>query len=315
MRLSTDEAQLAIETFKLHKSFNGIKAVNDLDLAVPAGSVYGFLGPNGAGKTTTIRMLTGLSRPDGGQIRICGKEVRFASISHRQHIGFLPDVPSFYDWMNAEEFLCFSGKLFGIDSASLKTRIRELLALVDLSGVKKRIGSYSRGMKQRLGIAQAMIHEPGVLLLDEPSSALDPIGRKEVLQIVASLAGKTTVFFSSHILADVERVCDRVVILHKGKKLIEGTMPELKRLAGSRSIQMELESTERKAEFVQYLSALDWVEQVEERGEEILLGARDLEKAQYEVPAILSQMELGLRKFVLLETSLEDIFLNAVKES
>jgi ABC-2 type transport system ATP-binding protein len=315
MGLSTGAKPMAIETLRLHKSFNGVKAVDDLDLAVPAGSVYGFLGPNGAGKTTTIKMLTGLSRPDGGQIRICGKEVRFASITHRKDIGFLPDVPSFYDWMNAEEFLAFSGRLFGLDSKGLKTRISELLRMVDLAEVKKRIGSYSRGMKQRLGIAQAMIHEPGVLLLDEPTSALDPIGRKEVLQIVASLAGKTTVFFSSHILADVERVCDRVVILHKGKKLIEGTMPDLKRLAGSRSIQLELETSERKAEFVRYLSTLDWVEQVQERGEEILLGVRNLGKAEYEVPAIMSQMKLGLRKFVLLETSLEDIFLNAVKES
>ena len=289
MGLYTGANPLAIETVKLHKSFNGVKAVDNLDLAVPLGSVYGFLGPNGAGKTTTIKMLTGLSRPGGGNIRICGKELRFGSIEHREDIGFLPDVPSFYDWMNADEFLLFSGKLFGLDSLTLKTRSKELLEMVDLAGVKKRIGSYSRGMKQRLGIAQALIHRPGVLLLDEPTSALDPIGRKEVLQVISSLAGKTTVFFSSHILADVERVCDRVVILHQGKKLIEGTMPELKRLSRPRSILIELETSERKCEFVQYLTSLDWVEQVEDAGEELKLVVHDLGKAQYELPGVLSR--------------------------
>ena len=144
----------AIETRNLCKSFNGLQAVQDLNLNIPEGSIYGFLGPNGAGKTTTIKMLTGLSQPTEGSIKINGSEVSFGSMKYRKDIGFLPDVPNFYDWMTPAEFLLFSGEMFSIDRKTLSDRIESLMALVGLDGVKKRIGGFSRGMKQRLGIAQ-----------------------------------------------------------------------------------------------------------------------------------------------------------------
>jgi ABC-2 type transport system ATP-binding protein len=308
------DVEFAIETVKLVKSFKAVTAVDHLDLKVPYGSIYGFLGPNGAGKTTTIKMLTGLSKPNRGQIRICGKEVHFGQVRHREDIGFLPDVPNFYDWMTAREFMAFCGHLFGIEAGTLKTRSRELLEMVGLAGVAKRIGSYSRGMKQRLGIAQAMVNNPGVLFLDEPTSALDPIGRKEIMSIMTALAGKTTVFFSTHILADIERVCDRVVILNKGKKVIEGTMAELKHVSASRTILLEVEGRDRRDEFLQLLASLDWVEQVECFNEELKLVVRDLKQAQVALPGILDRLGLGLRKFMVLEATLEDVFLKVVKE-
>ena len=204
---------------------------------MPAGSVFGFLGPNGAGKTTTLRILGGLARPTAGSAAVLGHDVASAGNAVRTQIGFLPDVPGFYKWMTAAEFLRFAGGLFSIDDATLRARVAALLDLAGLASVDARIGTFSRGMKQRLGVAQALINAPRLLLLDEPTSALDPIGRKEVLDMIAALAGRTTVFFSTHILADVERVCDTVAVLDRGRVVaqdsIDGEAPPRPRPAAA----------------------------------------------------------------------------------
>lgn len=305
----------AVETKGLVKKFNEHTAVDNLHLRVPEGSIYGFLGPNGAGKTTTIKMLTGLSKPTAGEMKICGKDVKFGSIKNRIDIGFLPDVPFFYNWMNAREFLKLSGDIFGIDSKTLKERTQNLLELVGLSDVNKKIGSYSRGMKQRLGIAQALINEPKVVFLDEPTSALDPIGRKEVMDIIEKLSGKATVFFSTHILSDVERVCDRVVIINKGKVMIEDDMEHLRHSYSSRGIVLEADTKGRGQELIDTLKSQDWVKEIpgSENGG-IIVYVKDMKKAQLEIPAILSQKGFGLKKFAILEPTLEDIFLKVVNE-
>ena len=199
------ESPNAIEITRLVKTFGDAVALDGIDLAVPQGSVFGFLGPNGAGKTTALRILTGLARPTAGEARILGVNVSAAGNIVRSRIGYLPDVPGFYPWMTAMEFVEFAGRLFGIQPTTLRERAESLLQMAGLSEVKSKVGGFSRGMKQRLGIAQALINAPSVLLLDEPTSALDPIGRREVLEMIASLRGRTTVFFSTHILADVER--------------------------------------------------------------------------------------------------------------
>ncbi len=198
----------AIVTDALVKEYGKVKAVDGLNLAVTEGAIFGFLGPNGAGKTTTIRMLTGMARPTSGSAKVAG--VNLGSDGQvRARIGYLPEEPAFYTWMSPLEFLDHVGRLFGIGSSDRKVRSKELLAQVGLSEVaKRRIGGFSRGMRQRMGLAQALINRPEVLFLDEPVSALDPGGRKEVLDMIQGLRGQCTVFMSTHILADVERVCD-----------------------------------------------------------------------------------------------------------
>lgn len=303
----------SLEIKNLTKEFSGIKAVDSLNLKVPEGSIYGFLGPNGAGKTTTIKMITGLSKPTSGEIKICGKEVSFGSLKNRDCIGYLPDVPNFYNWMNPVEFLEFTGGLFSIDKKVLKSRIHDLLELVGLSGVKKKIGGFSRGMKQRLGIAQALINNSKLVFLDEPTSALDPIGRKEVMDIIQKLSGKVTVFFSTHILSDIERVCDRVIILDKGKVQIEDTIDQLRHKFTLQSVLLEVEKGDNRAEFNQLLKSQMWVENLEsmENGE-IRIKVKDMKQAQQAIPKILHERNMALRKFEILEPSLEDIFLKVV---
>jgi ABC-2 type transport system ATP-binding protein len=305
----------AIESKALTKKFNGISAVDELCLNVPEGSIYGFLGPNGAGKTTTIKMLTGLSKSTTGTIKICGKEVSFGSLKNRMDIGFLPDVPNFYDWMRPEEFLIFTGELFSIDKKVLNKRIENILELVGLSGVKKRIGSFSRGMKQRLGIAQALINEPKVVFLDEPTSALDPIGRKEVMDVILKLSGKMTVFLSSHILTDIERVCDRVIIIDKGKEMVEDSIINLRQRFSKKGIELELKEGSNLEAFIEIINKQQWVESVTNEGSrELILYTDDMNEAQISIPRILSENNLSLKKFSILEPTLEDIFMKVVNK-
>jgi len=304
---------IAIETIGLKKSYKGMTAVDGLDLNVPEGSIYGFLGPNGAGKTTTLKMLTGLTKPTSGSIRIYGREVNFGSHRNRTDIGFLPDVPNFYNWMTPAEFLRFAGELFSIDKKQLNGRIDELMELVGLSGVKKKIGSFSRGMKQRLGIAQALINQPRVVFMDEPVSALDPIGRKEVMDILVRLSGRVTVFFSSHILSDIEKVCDRVLIMDKGKVVLEDSMEALRKKYSNGVIDIEADTPESKALLMDELRRMSCIDKVQnmENGE-FKVFTRNLEKAQHEIPSLFASKNAGLKKFILLEPTLEDIFMKVV---
>lgn len=230
----------AIETVGLTKAYGDKLALNSVDLVVEEGSVFGFLGANGAGKTTMLRLLTGLARPTRGSMKIMGHDATSASNSVRAQIGVLPDVPGFYDWMTAPEFLRFAGGLFGIETKLLAARSQLLLDQAGLADVTTRIGGFSRGMKQRLGIAQALINAPRLLLLDEPTSALDPVGRREILQMLAALRGRTTVFFSTHILGDVERVCDTVAILDQGRIVAQAPIHELKTRYGRQKVLVEV---------------------------------------------------------------------------
>ncbi|MCX7922624.1 MAG: ABC transporter ATP-binding protein [Clostridia bacterium] len=304
----------AIETKDLTKCFNGYNAVDKLNLRVPEGSIYGFLGPNGAGKTTTLKMLTGLSTPTTGEIRLFGNKVSFGSMKNRADIGYLPDVPGFYDWMTPAEFLRFSGELFSIDKRVLDERIESLLDLVGLNGVRKKIGGFSRGMKQRLGIAQALISEPKIVFLDEPASALDPIGRKEVMDIIAKLSGKITVFFSTHILSDIERVCDRVVILHKGKVELEDTIPNIRQKYAMHIIEVELAQGDM-VELEGILKQEKWVaDTVSSENEGLKVHVNDMLRAQINIPVIISAKGMALKKFAALEPTLEDIFMKVVSK-
>lgn len=303
----------AIELRALTKLYGAIRALDGASLAVPPASVFGFLGPNGAGKTTTLRILTGLARPSSGSARILGHDVVTAPHAVRSVVGYLPDVPGFYPWMTGRQLLSFAGRLFGLSGPTLRARVDALLDLAGLAGVKTRVGGYSRGMVQRLGLAQALINAPSVLLLDEPTSALDPIGRKAVLDMIASLAGRTTVFFSTHILSDVERVCEAVAILHRGRVVAEAPIGELKARYGVEKIAVvAFPSAEPLAAA---LAHAPWVTAIERSGRDrVVFSVSDVERAGREIPAAAAAQGLGIRRLEAVEVSLEDVFVNLVGE-
>ncbi len=299
----------AIEVSGLTKVYGDVRAVDGIDLDVPTGSVFGFLGPNGAGKTTTLRIITGLAHASAGEVRILGRSITDPETS--RSIGFLPDVPGFYPWMTAEEFLRFSGGLFGIAGSTLEKRVKGLLDLAGLSGVKTRVGGYSRGMKQRLGVAQALINAPEVLLLDEPTSALDPLGRKEVLDMLVELRGRTTVFFSTHILADVERVCDRVAILNHGTVVTQAGVDELRSRYSAHRLVIQVDRDQDA--LADDLRRQEWSSGVERNSDGgMAVTVTDLEAAQHGIPALVAARGLALRRLESGEIGLEEVFVDLV---
>ena len=306
----------AIRTEGLHKKFGRVWALNGLTLAVEQGTIFGFLGPNGAGKTTTIRILTGLARPTSGRAWVAGVEI----MSNRQvasHIGYLPEEPAFYSWMTPREFLDYVGRIFGLTVHERKSRMEELLDLVGLTEAgKRRIGGFSRGMRQRLGVAQALVNRPQVLFLDEPASGLDPTGRKEVLELIGRLRGQCTVFMSTHILADVERVCDTVGIIARGRMVAEARQEELLARYAVPAFEVESDSgmEERMKEWAKTLRTMSWVTSVAINGPAARVAVRDVTTAKRELIASAVQAGLVLTRYEMVKPSLEDIFLRLVGE-
>ena len=312
MTVIRPDESAAIELRGLTKRFGDAIALDGVDLVVRPGVVFGFLGRNGAGKTTALRILSGLARPTAGTAHVLGHDVERATDAVRARIGFLPDVPGFYPWMTAREYLEFAGRLFGLDKATLDARATALLEMAGLASVTTRVGGFSRGMKQRLGIAQALINAPSLLMLDEPTSALDPIGRREVLEMVASLRGRTTVFFSTHILADVERVCDAVAILERGRVVASAGVAELTARATANRLIVEVEDSVAAAAVAGALAGRAWLKSIETDGRALHLAVSDLPSAQREIPAAIAAAGMALRRFEIGETSLEDVFVELV---
>ena len=305
----------AIRCEGLTKHYGKIAALNGLNLSVEEGSVFGFLGPNGAGKTTTVKLLTGLSTSSGGRAWVAGEEVSSNATSLRSKIGYLPEEPAFYNWMTGREFLSFVGKLHHLPSREIRQRCDELLELVDLQEASgRRIGGYSRGMRQRLGIAQALINRPRILFLDEPCSALDPVGRRGVLSVIERLQAETTVFMSTHILSDVERVCDVVGIIDHGELITKARTEQL-RERYARSV-FEVQFEEDPTSLISTLNLLPWVVKVDVvrgNGEPILrVQAKDVDAAKHILPRLIAESELTLLRYELTLPSLEDIFIELV---
>ena len=226
----------------LHKRFGDKEVLNGLNLTVPEHSIFGFIGKNGAGKTTTMKAVLGLLKTDAGEIVVNGEKVVYGQTSTNRYIGYLPDVPEFYSFMTAPEYLRFCGEVTGIKKSENESRCRELLELVGLGDETHRIKGFSRGMKQRLGIAQALLNHPKLLILDEPTSALDPVGRKEILDILMAVREQTTVLFSTHILSDIERICTDVAFLNNGVVGVQGKLSEIKTKYRSKEYLVETES-------------------------------------------------------------------------
>lgn len=231
----------ALTLVNVNKSFKDIHVIKDLNLNIKRGEVYGFIGKNGAGKTTTINLILSLIHKDNGMIKLFDEEVSFTGQEYKKKIGYVPDVPVFPSYMNAYDYLMYTLDIFD-DVNEFDSRIKDMLDFVSLENNNKRISSYSRGMKQRLAIAQALIHNPDILIMDEPTSALDPQGRKDVIDIMLKLKGKKTIFYSTHILDDVERVCDRIGILHKGELILENSIENLKHEFYARRVHLVTKS-------------------------------------------------------------------------
>ena len=217
-----------IEIKNLHISFGEKQVLKGLNLCVPKNSVFGFIGKNGAGKTTTMKAILGFITPDEGNVFVGGEEVVYGGTATNKYIGYLPDVPEFYSFMTGREYLRLCGECLNMSNQEIGVRCDELMSTVGLEGENHRIGGYSRGMKQRLGIAQALFAKPKLLICDEPTSALDPVGRREILELLRSLSQETTVFFSTHILSDVEWVCTDIAILNNGRISLQGSIEEVK---------------------------------------------------------------------------------------
>jgi len=307
-----------IKTENLCKDFltgfsrSRVQALKGINLQIEKGEIFGFLGPNGAGKTTTIKILVGLIRPTSGKAFVLGKPA--GKVSSRTQIGFLPEQPYFYDYLSGEEFLSFCARFFPMTEQERKTRINSLLALVGLERSRKMaLRKYSKGMLQRIGIAQALVNDPELVILDEPMSGLDPLGRKEIRDLIADLKirGKT-VFFNTHIISDVEIICDRIGIIHRGELLKVGLVEEIAKatihqweiLAEVRQegLRKELEEMGKRDQFF-----ISW------QKEQALIRTEDEAKASRIANTILSKggrlVEYSARR-----QNLEDYFVKMVGE-
>lgn len=291
----------------LCKKFGDKNVLNGIDLAVPEHSIYGFVGKNGAGKTTTMKAILGLLKPDAGEIAVNGERVVYGETITNKYIGYLPDVPEFYSFMTAYEYLIFCGEISGIEKNELKARCNELLELVGLKSEKHRIKGFSRGMKQRLGIAQALLSRPKLLICDEPTSALDPVGRKEILDILLAVREETTVLFSTHILSDVERVCTDVAFLNNGVIEIQGKLSDIKTKYRRDEYLLEIENEKDLNRVMQTFSQMKKIgnTQLEFMNDDQLL---------YNVLTFIANNKIQILKLERIEPTLESLFMEVIEE-
>jgi len=312
MGVETVGEGLAIRCQQLSKNYGEVRALLPLDLSVVAGSIFGFLGRNGAGKTTTIRLLTGLGHPTTGSAWVNGVETTEADSSAREQFGYLPQDPAFYKWMTPIEYLDHVARLFRMDREQRARRTEEVLQQAGLSqAAKRQIGGFSGGMVQRLGIAQAMMHRPPVLFLDEPTSSLDPAGRYDVLELIDSLRGQTTVFLSSHILGDVERVCDTVGIIHEGQLILVADRDELLARYATNVIALEFDSQSsgQIGACRIRLESLPWVSSVTVENNRMRVAVHDINRAKQEILPLVVESGALLNRLEWVRPSLEEIFL------
>ena len=294
-------------------SGGGILAVDHLDLEVPAGSIFGLLGPNGAGKTTTLRLVTGLARPTAGTVEIGGRAVTPDDPVTRRDIGALDQAPRFYGWMQGRELVDFAGRLAGLSPADAARRTGIVLERVGLAdAAARRIGSYSGGMRQRLGIAAALVGEPSLLVLDEPVSALDPEGRRDLLELIADLRGTATVLFSTHVLDDVERICDRVGILDRGRLAAEAPLAELLSRYAADRFRLEPAAGQQAAvaALAAALGSASWCRQVTREGD--ILTVEIAEDAVGRLLPAVVDAGVRLERYERAQPTLEDVFLRLV---
>lgn len=286
----------------LSKRFGDKEVLKNLDLSIPEHSVFGFVGRNGAGKTTAMKAVLGLIRPDQGDVLVCGERVLYGEARTNRHVGYLPDVPEFYPFLTAREYLSLCGECMGIEGRLISSRSEELLSLVGLSGETHRIKGFSRGMKQRLGIAQALLAKPRLLICDEPTSALDPIGRREILELLLSVREQTTVLFSTHVLSDVERICTDVAFLSDGKAVLSGSLDALRRTYGRDEFTVEMADEQG----IRFLCEL-YPDALRTDGMKLVLKGGEVR--MYELLDRIREGGHTLRSLVRCDASLESLFM------
>jgi len=306
-----------IETRGLTKTYKGVQALKSLDLQVHQNSIFGFLGPNGAGKTTTIKLLLGLIHPTAGSATVFGMDSVHQSVEIRARIGYLPQEPHFYEYMTARQTLRFTTRFFfkGPGKA-IEERVEEMLHLVDLDGKADRpLKTFSGGERQRLGIAQAQVNYPDLLILDEPAASLDPIGRRDVLEVMSKLRKYTTVFYSTHILDDVQRVSDTVVILNKGQLVAQGPIEEL--LAGSEGVVYVIHLKGDVDSALKQVKSEPWVSGVktgQHNGETTWqVSVTDPQAAEEQMLKLLVNGPVVVTEFRRKQYELEDIFMQVIE--
>ena len=295
---------LKIENLK--KSFGDKDVLKGVSLSVPEKSIFGFIGKNGAGKTTTMKTILGLTKADEGRILVNGEKVVYGQTSTNRYIGYLPDVPEYYSFMNPSEYLNFCGEITGLSKSERIKRSNELLELVGLKDEKHRIKGFSRGMKQRLGIAQALLNKPKLLICDEPTSALDPVGRKEILDILMAVKDETTVLFSTHILSDVERICTDIALLNNGEVAIQGKLEDIKTLYRTDEYIIEAETEEASEKLTAAFSCL-------KKTGRTILEFKENQHSIYEVMNFITANKIPVLKIERLEPTLESLFMEVVK--
>jgi len=291
----------------LRKVFGGKVAVRDLTLTVPRGEIFGFLGPNGAGKSTSIKMLLGLAKPTSGEAFVLGAPS--GDVEIRRKIGFLPENFRFYEWLTPAELLHLHGRLCGVDSSKLAERVPALIDLVGLTPhIDKRLQNFSKGMLQRIGLAQALIHEPDIIFLDEPTSGLDPLGRRMVRDIIRAQRDRgATVFLNSHLLSEIEITCDQVVFIREGEVVTSRDMRKLHEEA----VRVEVRARKLSTQCVSGLAR--WSASVQVDEERLTLTAQSRET----LPEILSYLVTAgaeVYQFTPQRLSLEELFISVMGE-
>lgn len=294
------------------KQFGDTRVINDLTFEVPEHSVFGFIGKNGAGKTTTMKMILGFYKPDAGDILVCGEKVSYGNTKTNRFIGYLPDVPEFYGYMTPREYLKLCGEVTGLKRDTLGVRSDELLELVGLQNVNKKVRNFSRGMKQRLGIAQALLNEPKLLICDEPTSALDPVGRMEILSILALAKERTTILFSTHILSDVERICDNIGILNDGTLALEGSTADIRNSYRTDTVRLEIGQQYSAAIAAQGLRSISGITNIRQDNQIIELEVSDTEEAGARILSFLLNEKIQIIRYEITEPSLENIFMKVI---
>jgi ABC-2 type transport system ATP-binding protein len=308
--------EYAVETVDLTKRFGNITAIDQLNLQVDAGSIHGFLGPNGAGKTTTMKILVGLLRPDRGRVKILGKDVLGDDPEVRQRLGYMPELPKLPKHLTGQELLEVYGRMYGMRGQQLRETVPRLLEWVGLSERgRNRIGEYSKGMQQRLGIAQALLNNPELIILDEPTIGLDPVGMVEVRDLIKAIVKEgVTVFLSSHLLHEVQQICSHVTIINRGVSLASGTLEEVSNQL-TRAPTLHLEVIDLNDSAIEGIKRMPFVDEVLREGQCLTIVLNTLDDMRRLISQTVTERGGVIIHMVQRGRDLEDTFLQMVSKS